>query len=154
MEMEITWPACAGKADACDGDAWVEVSPATVEQWREQAWRGSLDEAGREPRCGGSCSDDGMTGPGTASVSGESLRSRDVSMSDYSGCAPGLGARARPAAIKCFQLSPALFGGSLPERARWTQRRVLTRARAMCPSSARAQSHQRPDVGAQLAGPG
>lgn len=96
-DMDVAWPACGGKADADGGDAWVEVSATTVEQWREQAWRGSLDEAGRERQSGGSSSDDGMAGPGTASVSGESLRSRHDSMSGFSRCAPGKGVRARPA---------------------------------------------------------
>ena len=114
--MEVSWPACAGGADADGCDAWVEVSQTTVDAWREQAWRGSLDEAGREPRCGGSSSDDGLAGPGTASMSGESLRSRDASMSGYGRCAPARGA---PAARRRHKVLAALhFWGSACRSAR------------------------------------
>ena len=143
--MEVSALPLRVDAAPAEVDAWVEVSPRTVECWREQAWRGSLDEGSAEPSASGnSSSDDGCSGPGTASISGESTRASDATMSSYSRCAarraaPRAGPRRAPGCEKVLsrQPCPALFVCTLRRRARGSRRVALTRTRAMCPLSAR-----------------
>ena len=96
---------------------WVEVSPRTVEQWREHAWRGRVDGLDDAGGCkGGSSGDDSFAGPGTVSACGESLAGRDASMSGCSRrvAAPFRRARARHHKAPC---ACALFGVGLPRGA-------------------------------------
>ena len=101
--LSLAWPpvdpSSGGRpeeAQAMDEQAWVEVSPTTVEKWREHAWRGRVDDPDAGVCKGGSSGDD--SGPGTASACGESMAERDTTMSQCSRRVAAPSRRAQPRA--------------------------------------------------------